>query len=279
VGHDVGVDPIVVVGVLAVGFASGVLSGMFGVGGAVLTTPGLRILGASPIESIGSTIPAIIPGAITGAWHYARAGLVDWRIALTCGIVGSATAVVGANVSDLVNAHYLMLLTAAMLLWGGQRNLRPASAPAPERELVAVGAVSAPVGPVEVASPDVAPQRLVRVVLIGAGAGFVAGLLGIGGGVLMVPAFTGLLRLSPKRAVGSSLASVAIFSVPAMVRHAQLGHISWAFALLLVIGVIPGARFGARFTLNGSDRRLQLLMGLFFTVLALSYGFGELRSL
>jgi uncharacterized membrane protein YfcA len=273
------VDPIVVVGVLAVGFASGVLSGMFGVGGAVVTTPGLRVLGASPIESIGSTIPAIIPGAITGAWHYAREGLVDWRIALTCGVVGSGTAVLGANVSDAVNAHYLMLLTAAMLLWGGVRNLRPAPLVVPERELVAVGAADATVTLAEAAPTDTAPQPLARVVVIGAGAGFVAGLLGIGGGVLMVPAFTGLLSLSPKRAVGSSLASVAIFSVPAMVRHAQLGHISWAFALLLVIGVIPGARFGARFTLNGSDRRLQLLMGLFFTVLAVCYGFGELRSL
>src|SRR6478752_7475469 len=102
-------DLLFVVAVVTVGFASGVLSGMFGVGGAVLTTPGLRVLGASPIESIGSTIPAIIPGAITGAWHYAREGLVDWRIALTCGVVGSGTAVLGANVSDAVNAHYLML--------------------------------------------------------------------------------------------------------------------------------------------------------------------------
>jgi uncharacterized membrane protein YfcA len=264
--------------VIAVGFASGILSGMFGVGGAVLTTPGLRVLGASPIESIGSTIPAIIPGAITGAWHYAKAGLVDWRIALTCGIVGSGTAVLGANASDAVNAHYLMLLTAALLLWGGVRSLRPQRAFVAARELVTVGADGSTAVGEHDDAPSV-PPAFGRVVLIGAGSGFIAGLLGIGGGVLMVPAFTVLLRLAPKRAVGTSLASVAIFSLPAMVRHAQLGHISWSFALLLMVGVIPGARLGAHLTLRGSERQLQLLMGLFFSVLAIGYGFAELQSM
>jgi uncharacterized membrane protein YfcA len=147
-----------------------------------------------------------------------------------------------------------------------------------ERELVAVGAEGAAVV-IEDGAVAAMPTGFGRIVLIGAGSGFVAGLLGIGGGVLMVPAFTTLLRLAPKRAVGTSLASVAIFSVPAMVRHAQLGHISWAFALLLMVGVIPGARLGAHLTLRGSERQLQLLMGLFFSVLAIGYGFAELRSL
>src|SRR3954452_5572805 len=95
--------------IIAVGFASGVLSGMFGVGGAVLTTPGIRAAGASPIEAVGSTIPAILPGSISGAWRYARVGLVDWRVAWPSGILGSGFAVLGAELSDHVNAHYLML--------------------------------------------------------------------------------------------------------------------------------------------------------------------------
>src|SRR5437870_2734171 len=97
---------------------------MFGVGGSVLTTPGIRALGATPIEAIGSTIPAMLPGALSGAFRYARAGLVDWRIALTCGGVGSACAVFGANVSNEANAHFLLLLTAGLLLWSGLNNLR-----------------------------------------------------------------------------------------------------------------------------------------------------------
>src|SRR3954453_9659493 len=102
--------------VIAFGFVSGVMSGMFGVGGAVVTTPGLRFLGATPIEAVGSTLPAILPGALSGAWHYRKAGLIEWPVALTSGGVGAVFAVAGAELSDHVNAHYLMLLTAALLL-------------------------------------------------------------------------------------------------------------------------------------------------------------------
>ena len=114
---------------------------------------------------------------------------------------------------------------------------------------------------------------------IGAAAGLLAGLLGVGGGVLLVPAYTGLLRLPAKRAVATSLVAVAIFSVPAMITHAVLGHINWSYALPLVVGVVPGAQVGARLTIHGSEARLRLLMGLFFTVLALAYGGGEVLSL
>jgi uncharacterized membrane protein YfcA len=64
-----------------------------------------------------------------------------------------------------------------------------------------------------------------------------------------------------------------------MVTHALLGHIDWTFALALVVGVVPGAQVGAHVTLRGSDARLRLLMGLFFTILATAYGIGELAAL
>src|SRR5437870_5808108 len=97
---------------------------MFGVGGAVLTTPGVRVLGATPIEAVGSTLPAILPGALSGAWHYSRSRMVDWHIALPSGLAGAVFAVAGAQLSDHVNAHYLMIITAGLLLWTGLRNLR-----------------------------------------------------------------------------------------------------------------------------------------------------------
>jgi uncharacterized membrane protein YfcA len=120
---------------------------------------------------------------------------------------------------------------------------------------------------------------MVAVALIGAAAGLLAGLLGVGGGVLLVPAYTALLRMPPKRAVATSLVAVAIFSVPAMITHTLLGHIDWAFALPLVVGVVPGAQVGAKLTLHGSERRLRFLMGIFFTILAIVYGAGELLAL
>ena len=118
----------------------------------------------------------------------------------------------------------------------------------------------------------------VALAAIGAAAGSLAGLLGVGGGLLLIPGYTVLLRMAPKRAVATSLVAVAMFSVPAMAMHAWLGHINWTYALLLTAGVMPGARVGARFTLTGSDARLRYLMGVFFTVLAVVYGGAELLA-
>jgi uncharacterized membrane protein YfcA len=202
--------------------------------------------------------------------------MVDWSVAWPSGLLGSAFAVAGAELSDHVNAHYLMLLTAALLLYTGIDNIRRRFARS--AQLVPIGAP--PVTEPTEDAPDRKARKSTAIVAgVGATAGLLAGLLGIGGGVLLVPAYTTVLRLPAKRAVATSLVAVAMFSIPAMVTHALLGHIDWTFALALVVGVVPGAQVGAHVTLRGSDARLRLLMGLFFTILATAYGIGELAAL
>jgi uncharacterized membrane protein YfcA len=282
------VDPAQAVGVVAVGVAAGALSGMLGVGGAVLTTPGIRALGAEPIEAIGSTIPAILPSAISGTVRYSRAKLVNWNIGLTCGIAGSVMALVGAVVADRVNAHALLVLTAILLGWSGWSVYRSgrSSAPeveptdTPEVETVHTDDAHNP-GAVPPAATEVATKTSVggpALAAIGAGSGFVAGLLGVGGGVVMLPVFTRVLRIPVKEAVASSLVAVAIFSIPALVTHAVLGNINWTYALLLTIGVVPGAQIGARITVGVSDKTVRTIAGLFFVALAIVYGVSEILA-
>jgi uncharacterized membrane protein YfcA len=296
------VDPAQALGVVAVGVAAGALSGMLGVGGAVLTTPGVRALGATPIEAIGSTIPAILPSAVSGTIRYSRARLVNWTIGITCGLTGSVFALVGAVVADRVNASALMVVTAVLLGWSGWSVYRsgrsadrgaespgtPEPFDTPELETVhdpaAHGAGAIPTaGPTpQTSRAEVATRTPVGVptlAVIGAGSGFVAGLLGVGGGVIMLPVFTRVLRIPVKEAVASSLVAVAIFSIPALITHAVLGNINWAYAVLLTIGVVPGAQIGARITVGASDKTVRTLAGLFFVVLALVYGISELLAL
>jgi uncharacterized membrane protein YfcA len=109
--------------------------------------------------------------------------------------------------------------------------------------------------------------------------GVLAGLLGVGGGIVMVPLLTGPLKVPMKAAVASSLVAVAIFSVPALVTHAVLGHIDWLYALPLMVGVVPGARVGARLTIGSSDRTIRLLFGALIVVLAVVYGVSEALAL
>ncbi len=274
-------------GVFVVGLGSGVLSGMFGIGGAVLTTPGIRVLGATPLEAIGSTVPPILPGALSGTWRYSRSRIVNWRVGLVCGVAGTVLAVGGAVVSDHVNAHLLMVATAGILLYTGVSTLVQA-----RRSTLAVVEAEGPDAEVELAVAEGSPgddtdvleaaaahrHPLARLVAIGAGAGLLAGLLGLGGGVVMMPAFTQVLKIPMKVAVASSLVAVAIFSVPALVTHTVLGHVNWTFALLLTAGAVPGAQLGSKITLGATDRTIRLLFGAFLTVLAVIYGTSELLA-
>ena len=279
---------------LAAGVATGVLSGMFGVGGAVVSTPAIRVLGATPLEAVGSTIPSVIPSAVSGSLRYRREGLIIGRVAVCTLAFGLAATVGGALLTGAVpgNGHLLMIATAALLAFTALRMARvPGGAPAHAGNPVdvedPVGDLAAPASDLVLAherdpersSPLHRRAEVWRLGLIGVAAGGLSGLLGIGGGVLMVPAFATWVRLSVKEAVATSLACVGVLAVPGMVTHAVLGNIDWAFAIPLSIAVIPGARIGAHLAIRSSDRGLRIAVAIVLGSIAVAYGVGEIIAL
>jgi uncharacterized membrane protein YfcA len=252
------------IGALVVGVASGVLSAVAGVGGAVVTTPGLRALGATAAIALGSTVPAIIPGAATSSIRYRTAGLIDARVAGWCGGFGTASALLGAWVSTLVDARWLMVVTALLLLWSSVTVLRRARGTLPSSSRFAGGG-----------NAQAALGLLVGIGLI---AGFVAGLLGVGGGIVLVPAFTLVLGMPTKETVATSLVAVALMSTTSLVGHWLAGHIDWSMALPLALGVIPGARLGSRFTVRSSERAMSLVCGSLLAIFGVIYLARELSG-
>src|SRR3954463_16316063 len=108
---------------LLVGVATGVLSGMFGIGGAVISTPAIRALGATALEAVGSTIPSILPSSISGSLRYRRDHLILGRIVLWTTAFGVPASVVGSRLSDAVpgNGHLLMIATALLVAYTAYR--------------------------------------------------------------------------------------------------------------------------------------------------------------
>jgi len=246
------------------GVATGVMSGAFGVGGAVISTPAIRVLGASAAVAVGTTLPSIIPGAVSGTVRYRKQGLIDWRVVALTVPAGIVTAVVGAEVAHLLpgGGHPLMVITAALLLWSGIRLVRDR----PEVDDRPASAMSR-------------RQHATVTAAVGSMAGLLSGLLGIGGGVVMVPAFRSLLDLPIKRAIATSLVCVGCFAVPGTLTHAANDDIDWSFAFWLAVGVVPGAALGARAAIRADDHRLRVVFGCFLSVVALIYGAGELAAL
>jgi len=247
---------------LVAGLGTGALSAAFGVGGAVISTPAIRALGASATVAIGTTLPSILPSAAIGTAHYVREGLVDWRVvrwAVPAGVGGS---VLGSLASRVVpgDGHILMLMTAGLLAFTAARMTREPTTPHPD-------------------DPPTRPPAAAVIAAIGLAAGFLSGLLGVGGGIVMVPGFTELARVPLRKTIATSLVCVGFLAIPGTITHALLGDIDWRFAVLLAIAVVPGARLGARATLRSGDRRLRLAVAFFLGAIAIVYAAGALIAL
>lgn len=269
---------------LCVGFVTGVLSGMFGVGGAVVSTPAIRALGASAFESVASTLPSIFPSAVSGSVRYGREGLISWRVVVWVSMAGIFAAVGGALLVGVVpgQGHLLMIITAGLIAFTAFRMGRPALQTPDLAPADLVDPVGDLVEPVDaVASPDEAAVRTEwwRLAIVGIGAGGLSGLLGLGGGLILVPAFVSWVRLGLKQSLGTSLACVGVLAIPSTITHTLLGNINWTYAIPLSIGVIPGAQIGAHLAIRSSDRTLRLLVAGVLGLIAIVYAVTEIAAL
>jgi uncharacterized membrane protein YfcA len=265
---------------VVLGLGTGVLSGLFGVGGGVISQPGMRLLGLEPLVVIGTALPVIIPGAASGAVRYVREHLIHWPAVVATVPIGLGAAVVGSVASERVpgDGHLLQLMTAGLLGLSSYRMGRTAPPLPPDEPLAETDAPEAPAGAVP-RDTDGEASLVPRYAAIGAVSGLLSGLLGIGGGVIMVPAFVQLARIEVKSAIATSLVCVGAFAVPGTITHALQDHVDWRVAIALIVGVIPGARLGAALTIRATDRRLRVVVASFLGCTAVLYGVGELTAL
>jgi uncharacterized protein len=270
------------------------LSGAFGIGGGIVTTPAIRVLVGAQHEliAVGTPLPVIFPSAITGAWGYYKKGLLEVRVALVTGLVGSVFAVLGALATHWVGGRVVLLTTAALILYtAGDMVLQVVRPPrlgllaSEEREAAevfepaaagpatpAAGGPATPAAETPATSPEASSDTrhpFWKLAAVGVVTGAYSGFLGLGGGFVLVPILTRWLRLDIKRAIGTSLMTIAILAVPGTITHAILGHVDWALAAALIVGVVPGAWLGARITLGSSDRAIRIA----FSIMLFMVGF------
>ena len=283
-----------VFGAIMIGFVSALLSGMFGIGGAAVSTPSLRlILKTPPGIALGTTLPVTIPTAAAGAFTYWRRGLVDMRVAALCCSTGIVGAVGGALATRWLDLHYLMIVTGLMVLYVSAMTIRRGTAgrgiPAgPDEALHAVGASDGDADECEVATPaeagaasaaDCYEVKVPIALVVGFVAGVFSGLLGVGGGVLLIPGFLYLMHMPLRRSIATSLAVIVVIAIPGTVVHSFLHHVSWSLVLYMVLGAVPGAYLGARLNLRTAERVLYILFGALLGVFGVLFIVNEIISI
>jgi uncharacterized membrane protein YfcA len=189
-----------------IGAVAGGLSGLFGVGGGILIVPGLvLLLGMAQRRAHATSLAAIVPIAVAGTAGYAVAGAVAWLAAGLLAAGGALGAVLGTQALRRIPERALRITFAAFLL-------------------VAAGALPFEVTAAErVPSIDVVAGMLL--VVVGMVAGAMAGLLGIGGGIVMVPGLALLAGVPQSVAKGTSLLVIIPTALVGTVRNVSHGDV------------------------------------------------------
>ncbi len=122
--------------------------------------------------------------------------------------------------------------------------------------------------------------QLPLLLLIGLGSGVVAGMFGIGGGVIVVPALVYLAGFSQHLAIGTSLAILLPpVGLAAVIEYYRHGHVDLKVALIVAVGLFLGAWAGARYANRLSGPHLRMAFGIFIVCLGIYIIYGALKKL
>jgi uncharacterized protein len=121
---------------------------------------------------------------------------------------------------------------------------------------------------------NINPTTIIALLVIGAAAGMLSSLVGIGGGVVIVPSLVFIFAISQKMAQGTSLAMllppIGIFAV---INYYKGGYIDFKMAAILTVGFIIGSFFGSKLVMNFEDATLKKIFGAFLMILSVKYLF------
>jgi len=259
--------------ILAMGAAVGFVSGMFGIGGGFLMTPLLIFIGISPAVAVASVASHIAASSFSGAIAYWRRRAIDPALAvvlLTGGTVGTAlgvwtfTQLRALGQLDLMIAlSYVALLTTVggLMFWEGLRAMMRTrrGVPAPRRSHGWIHGL-----PLKVRfKRSKIYLSVIPVVVVGVIIGFIGAIMGIGGGFILVPIMIYWLRVPTSTVVGTSMVLTLVTMTFATLLHAVTNHlVDVVLALILMVGGVTGAQFGARAGQKIRGEQLRLLLGL-----------------
>ena len=274
--------------IVALGGLVGFLSGMFGVGGGFLTTPLLIFYGIPPAIAVASSATQVTGSSVSGAFTYFRRGQVDVKMGAVLVAGGFVGSVLGSyvfswlkslgQVDVTIGLVYVLFLgsVGGLMLKEALATLRSmrSGAPPPRRArrhhpLVAALPMKMRFPRSGVYISPIAP------LLVGAGVGVLTVIMGVGGGFIMVPAMLYLLGMAAGVVVGTSLFQIVFVAAAATMLHAsQSQTVDILLAVLLLIGGVVGAQFGARAAQRLPPERLRLFLALLVLAVAVRLAIG-----
>lgn len=224
---------------IVVGVAAGLLSGIFGVGGGILIVPGLvMVAGLEQRVAHGTSLAAVLPISAASLITYWGQGHVDWPAAVFLAL--------GAICGSLIGTHLLAVTSKRALAYIFS-------------SVLVISAIRLFISTHGSGRATLTFATVVALVLVGLAAGALAGLLGVGGGVVMVPAMIVLFSISPVIAKGTSIAVIIPTAMMGTWRNRANGNLDLRAAAIVGFGGIAPAVFGGFIAAYMSDSVSNIL--------------------
>jgi uncharacterized protein len=244
------------IGILSAGgLLAGILAGLLGVGGGVFLVPFLVQLGFAPVQAAATSSLSILVTSLVGSWQNWRMGYLDWKRVGSLGLPTLITAGLGAWLATILPEGLLLVAFGCLLL----------------SNLYLVGLRKQAEAKLKLQGTTEAPQSvppLVARLLMGSVTGLMAGLFGVGGGVILVPLQMLFLQEPIKVAVQTSLGVIVIASFSSCLGHALNGNIQFSAGLILGLGGLIGVQISTRVLPKLPDRWISLAFRSLLCVLA-----------
>ncbi|GAM05736.1 MULTISPECIES: sulfite exporter TauE/SafE family protein [Novosphingobium] len=274
--------------IVGLGALTGILSGMFGVGGGFLTTPLMIFYGIPPTVAAASAASQVTGASVSGVFFQSRRGGVDYHIGTVMVVGGIIGTGIGAllfrllerigQIDTVISILYVLLLGSI----GGLMAKESIQAIRAERSGTKIAAKKRRHHPMVASLPmrwrfyrsglyisPLAP------LLLGCAVGILTMLMGIGGGFILVPAMLYILGMSANVVVGTSLWQILFTTIATTMMHALTTQaVDIVLASMLLFGSVTGAQVGSQFAQKSSPVKLRLVLAVIVLLVALRMAFG-----
>lgn len=218
-----------VAGFLALGILVGLLGALLGIGGGMVIVPLLVFVWHyEPQLAIGTSVLVVLMNAVSGTWGYVRQKKACVDAALKFAVATVPGVFLGSYAAEYLQDRLFYLVFGAFFVLAAVNMYRKANKEAAGKTAGEV--------------PEVYNWKLG--VLCSVGVGFLASILGIGGGIVHVPFMVYVLNFPVHVAIATSTCILAVSSLAGLVSHAMLGHIVWTSGLAIGAGAFVGAQGG-----------------------------------
>ncbi|WP_417480983.1 sulfite exporter TauE/SafE family protein [Maricaulis sp.] len=273
---------------LGLGTGVGFLSGMFGVGGGFLLTPLLFFIGIPPAVAVSSQANQIVASSASGALAHWRRQTLDPKMGGLLLLGGFAGSFVGVQIFTamrqmgqidlIISLSYVGFLgtIGTLMFVESVRSILRRDRPTPRRE--------GGVGRSKRGWIDTLPFKMrfprsglyisvIPPVVIGFFVGALSAIMGVGGGFVIVPAMIYILRMPTNVVVGTSLFQILfVTALTTFLQAAQNQTVDVVLAMMLTVGGVVGAQFGARAGRKVKAEELRALLAIMVVGVCIKLG-------